>query len=153
MNNQAEMQDTDGDDGFNTMFGEGDSVTETEEASNFFEGTYRKSVALVFTLLQDLIERFVWAGHPIETHPPTYESEIASLLAGLTTLSPLVGDKLQIDTSNINKHPCIQKVLNNHTHGRVPTCGSTSRCPWSTSLFRANALLVLGGCSLPWQCS
>jgi len=29
----------------------------------------------------------------------------------------MVGDKLQIDTSSINKHPGIQKVLNNRTRG------------------------------------
>jgi hypothetical protein len=99
MNNQAEMQNGGGDDGFTMMFGEGDSATETEEASNFFEETYRKSIAHVLSLLQDLIGHFVWIRHPIERHPPSSESEITSSLAVLTTSSPLVGDKHQIDRS------------------------------------------------------
>jgi len=117
MNNQAEMQDWGGDDGFATMVGEGDIATEREGASNSFEGSYRKSIAHIFSLLQGLIGRSVWAQHPIETPPPASESEISSLLAVLTTLSPLVGGKRQVDTSNIKKHPGIQKVLNNHTRG------------------------------------
>jgi hypothetical protein len=44
---------------------------------------------------------------------------MASLLAILKTSSPRVGDKLQIDTSSINKHIGIQKVLNMHTRGIV----------------------------------
>jgi len=115
MNNQAEMQNGGGDDGFTMIFCEGDSATETVEASSSLERRYRKSRALVFLLLQDLIGRSVWAEHPIETHLHASESEMALVLAVLTTASPLVGDQLQIDTSNINKNQDTQKVLNNHT--------------------------------------
>ena len=87
------------------------------EAVSSFKGTYRKSIALVFSFLQDRLRRFVWNGHPIETHPLAVENEMASVIASFTTLSPLVSDKLQIDTSNIIKHPCIRKFLNNHTRG------------------------------------
>jgi len=59
MNNQAKMQDGGGDDVLTMMFTEGDRAIETEEAINTFEGTYRKSIAHVFSLLQDLIGRSV----------------------------------------------------------------------------------------------
>jgi hypothetical protein len=39
------------------------------------------------------------------------------MLAILQLLSPFTGDKLHNDTSGINKHPGIHKVLNNHTKG------------------------------------
>ena len=53
------MQDGGGDDVLTMMFTEGDRAIETEEAINTFEGTYRKSIAHVFSLLQDLIGRSV----------------------------------------------------------------------------------------------
>jgi hypothetical protein len=40
---------------------------------------------------------------------------MASMLAILKLPSPLLGDKLQIDASSINKHLDIQKVLIIHT--------------------------------------
>ena len=89
--------------------GEGETATEAEEGTN--------SSGVLLSLLEDLIGRYVWDGHPIETHPHAYEREMVSVLAILKTLSPVVGDKLQIDTSSINKHPGFQKVLNNHTRG------------------------------------
>ena len=64
--------------------------------------------------------------------------EIASLLAVLMTLSPLVGDKLQIDTSNVNKHPSIQKVLNKHTR-------------WS-AYMRKYFKMTLEHATLPCEC-
>ena len=115
MNIQSEMQNGGIDDqGRCEVDG---SITETEEASSSFTGTYRKSIALVFSLLEDLIGRYVWAGHPIKTHPDASDLEMAYVLGILKTLSPLVGDKLQIDTSSINKHSGIQMVLNDHTRG------------------------------------
>jgi hypothetical protein len=63
-------------------------IVETEDACSSFTGTYRKNIPLI-----------------IETYPLASEQEMASLLAISSTLNPLVGDKLQIYTSSINKHP------------------------------------------------
>ncbi len=79
-------------------------ATEEVEASSAFTGAYRKSIAHVISLLEDLIGRYVWVGHPIETHPLASENEMASIFAVLRTLSPILDNKLQIDTSSINKH-------------------------------------------------
>ena len=133
MNVQAEMQDGGIEDP-----GRREAISETEEAVSSFTGTYRKSIAPVISLLQDLIGRSVWAGHPIETHPPASEHEIASVFAVLRTLSPQLGDKLQIDTSSINKHPGIQKVLDNHTRG--------------SAYMRQFFKLPLGHVTLPCEC-
>ena len=112
MDKQAEMQEGGNDDQEGPTLpyisaGEGEIATEAEEGTNSCKNTFRRSITPVLSLLEDLIRRSVWAGHLIETHPPAYEHEMASLLAILKTLSPLVGGKLQIDTSSINKHPGI----------------------------------------------
>jgi len=51
-------------------------------------------------------------------HTPASISEIASVLTILCSISPLIGQNLKIDSSNIKKCPEIRKVLDNHTRGR-----------------------------------
>jgi hypothetical protein len=53
------------------------------------EENYIKSIAHVLLLLKDLIGCSIWIGHPMETHLPASESEMASVLVILKTLSPL----------------------------------------------------------------
>ena len=112
MDKQAEMQEWGNDDQEGPTLpyisaGEGETATEAEEGTNSFKGSFRRSITPVLSLLEDLIGRSLWAGHPIETHPSAPEHEMSSVLAILKTLSLLVGDKLQIDTSTIDKHPGI----------------------------------------------
>ena len=82
MDKQAEMQEGGNDDQESAL--EGETTTEAEEVTNSFKDTFRRGITPVLSLLDDLIGRSVWDGHPIETHP--------LVLAILKTLSPLVGD-------------------------------------------------------------
>ena len=95
---------------------DGESDNETEAGSSFKQD-YRKSIAPVLALVERLIGRAVWSGNPLETHRPASESEMAAVVGILRKLSPLVGNQLKIDSSNIKKHPGIQKVLDNHSRG------------------------------------
>jgi hypothetical protein len=57
------------------------AIPKTEDASSSLTGTYRKSIVHVFSLLEHLIWRSIWTGHPIETHPDASNLEMASVLA------------------------------------------------------------------------
>ena len=61
----------------------------------------------------------MWSERPFATHPPAFDSEIAELFKILRKISPSIveEDKLQIDSSNIRKHPKIEKIIVNHTRG------------------------------------
>ena len=54
---------------------------------------------------------------PSKTYPHASDVDIDKVLVVLRRLSPLIGDQLQIDSSDINKHPELQKVVNNHSRG------------------------------------
>jgi hypothetical protein len=86
LNDQTEMQDGGNDDKDRRDV---DNVPEAEGASSSFTGTYRKSIALVFSFLEDLIRCFTWVGHPIETNLDASELEMASEIAILKRLSSL----------------------------------------------------------------
>ena len=77
------MQDGGSDDHGRCEF---DHATEEVEASITFTGTCRIGIAPVISLREDLIERFVWVGHPIKTHPPAFEQEMDFVFAVLRTL-------------------------------------------------------------------
>ena len=68
-------------------------------------------------LVDSLFSRSVWSGLPIVTHSHASDSEIDKVLHVLRKISPLVGDHLKIDFSNIKKHPELHKVMDNHTRG------------------------------------
>ncbi len=51
------------------------------------------------------------------THPHALDVDIDALLQVLQKISPLIGNHFKNDSSNIRKHPEIQKGLNNHTRG------------------------------------
>ena len=86
---------------------DGESDNETEAGSSFKQDYYRKSIAPVLALVERLIGRAVWSGNPLETHRPASESEMAAVVGILRKLSPLVGNQLKIDSSNIEApwHP------------------------------------------------
>ena len=152
MNNHAEMQDGGiGDPNRCEVVGDTPVFLETEEAYTSFTGTYRKSIAPVMSLFEDLIRRCVWVGHPIETHPLATEHEMSSLLAILRTSSPLVGDKLQLDTSSINTHLCSQKVLNNYTRG-IAYMRQYFKLPLSLVTLPCDCIACACGLFLPWVC-
>jgi hypothetical protein len=86
MDKQAEMQERGNNDQEGPTLpcifaGEVESTTEAEEGTNSFKSTFRRSITPVFSLLEDLIGRSAWDGHPIETHPLASEHEMASVLA------------------------------------------------------------------------
>jgi hypothetical protein len=71
----------------------------------------------VMAKVDSLFARSMSSGVPIETHPPTFDDDYEKLLSVLRKISPSIGDQLQIDSSDIKKHPEIQKVLDNHSRG------------------------------------
>jgi len=79
--------------------------------------TYAKSIRPVITMVDGLFKRSMWSGLPVATHPPASNYEINDLLQVLRKISPGIGDQLKIDSSNVNKHPEIQNILDNHTRG------------------------------------
>ena len=82
-----------------------------------FKDEYAKSSKPVMAKVDSLFARSMWSGVPIATHPSTSDDDQDKLLSILRKISPSIGDKLQIDSSNIKKHPEIQKVLDNHSRG------------------------------------
>ena len=54
---------------------------------------------------------------PVATHPLASDIDVGKLLDVLRRISPLIGDELKIDSTNIKKHPEIQKVLENQSKG------------------------------------
>ena len=68
--------------------------------------------------VESLFARSMWSGLHIATHPPTSNDDEAKLLDVLRKISPLIGDHLKIDASNIKNYSAeIQKVLDNHSRG------------------------------------
>jgi hypothetical protein len=82
-----------------------------------FKDEYAKSIQPVMAKVDSLFARSMWSGVAIATHPPASDDEQEKLLAILRKISPSIGDRLHIDSSNIKKHPEIQKVLDNHSRG------------------------------------
>ena len=82
-----------------------------------FKDEYNKSIRPFMVKVQSLFARDVWSGRPIATHPLASDVDIDKLLVVLRRISQLIGDQLHIDSSNIKKHPEIQKVLDNHSRG------------------------------------
>ena len=68
-------------------------------------------------MVDSLFSRSVWSGPPIVTHSPASDYEIDKVLHVLRKISPLLGDHLKIDSSNMKKHTELYKVLDNHTRG------------------------------------
>jgi len=67
--------------------------------------------------VESLFAKSVWSGLPVATHPLACNEDKEKLLNVLRKVSPLIGDHLKIDATNIKKHPEIQKVLDNHSRG------------------------------------
>ena len=93
------------------------SLLATTNTALSFRDEYAKSITPVMAKVDSLFARSMWSGVPIATHPPTFDDDQDKLLAILRKISPSIGDQLQIDSSNIKKHPEIQKVLDNHSRG------------------------------------
>ena len=93
------------------------SRVEDEVRPPTFKETYVRSVHDIIGKVDSLIKRSVWSGREVVTHPPALDVDIDVVLQVLRKISPLIGDHLKIDSSNIRKHPEIQKVLKNHTRG------------------------------------
>jgi hypothetical protein len=93
-------------------------VSEVESNTTLsFKEDYAKSIQPVMAKVDFLFARAMWSGIPIATHPLASDEDHEKLLSILRKISPSIGDKLQIDSSNIKKHPEIQKVLDNHSRG------------------------------------
>jgi len=82
-----------------------------------FKHEYGKSIQPIMAKVQSLFARAMRSGRPIATHPLASNVDMDKLLDVLRRISSLIGDTLQIESSNINKHPEMQKVLNNHSRG------------------------------------
>jgi hypothetical protein len=80
-----------------------------------FKQEYVQSIHTVIGKVNALIARSMWSGRAVTTHPPTSDSKIGELLQVLRSISPTIGEYLQIDSSNIRKHPELKKVLDNNT--------------------------------------
>ena len=81
-----------------------------------FKEDYAKRVPPIISMVESLFD--VPCGLcelPIVTHSPA--SNYDKVLQVLRKISPLVGDHLKMDSSNIKKHPELVKVLDIHTRG------------------------------------
>ncbi len=74
MEKQAEMQDRGIDEQGGTSMStcEGETATEADVDESSFKGTFRRSITPVLSLIEDLIGRFVWAGHRISLYVRVY---------------------------------------------------------------------------------
>jgi len=92
-------------------------VEEEEDQPLSFQKDYVESIRPVIEMVKARIDRSTWNGHAILTHHMASMAEVDAGLEVLRTISPGIGSNLQIDSSNIKKHPELQKVLDNHTRG------------------------------------
>jgi hypothetical protein len=71
----------------------------------YFKEDYVKSKEQVMEKEHSLFTRFAWRRRPVATHPPKSDIDVGKLLDVLRRISPLIGDELKIDSTNIKKHP------------------------------------------------
>ena len=77
------------------------------------------------------------------------DAEINVLLQVLRKISPMIGNELKIDSSNINKHPEIQKCIDNHTRGsahfrqffKQPLAAICDCVPCKNGMFFVNSMI------------
>ena len=94
-----------------------DDIMLIEPRAPSFKETYVSTVRPVIARVDALIARFVWSERQVVTHPPASDADVEALLRVIRKISPLIGDHLKIDSSNIKKHPLLQKVIHNHSRG------------------------------------
>jgi len=80
-----------------------------------FQKDYVESIRSIIEFVNARIDRSTRNGHANLTHPMAPFAEVDVGLQVLRKIIPGIGLHLQIDSSNINKHPEIQKVSDNHT--------------------------------------
>jgi len=77
------------------------------------------------------------------------DAEINVLLQVLRKISPMIENALKIDSSNINKHPKIQKCIDNHTRGsayfrqffKQPLVANCDCVPCRNGMFFVNSMI------------
>ena len=69
---------------------------------------YRRST---LSIIRGVFESGEWSGHLINTHHPASKIDMDEIYYVVRELSPTIGNKLKIDSSNMNKFPDIQKAF------------------------------------------
>eukprot|EP00873_Tetraselmis_striata_P014883 jgi/Tetstr1/435147/TSEL_002607.t1 len=81
-----------------------------------FQKSYEASVAPVISTIDGIFQRLMWAGQRIQTHTPADSQSMQALLKRLHDIDPTL-ESLKLDSSSINKHPELRRVIDNHTIG------------------------------------